>query len=128
MVLFDALEDVADTAANGSFVFANFVEFDSLYGHPRDVAGYARALEVFDKRVGALLPKLREDDLILFTADHGNDPTWVGNDHTRERVPVVGYMQGHPMRGIGHCGFSDVGETIAKHLGIAKGLHGDSFL
>ena len=76
------------TAQKGSFIF-NFVEFDSHFGHSRDIAGYAKALEWFDREIGRLLPKLRETDLMIFTADHGNDPSWVGTDHTREQVPVL---------------------------------------
>ncbi len=74
--------------------FANFVEFDSLYGHPRDVSGYARALEWFDAARARFLARLRPGDLAIFTADHGNDPTWRGTDHTRERVPVLVAGQG----------------------------------
>ena len=81
-------------AEAGSLTFANFVEFDSLYGHPRDVAGYARALEWFDAGLPRFLARLRPGDLAIFTADHGNDPTWRGTEHTRERVPVVGWGAG----------------------------------
>ena len=87
--LMDHLTDQVRSACDGSFVFANFVEFDSLYGHRRDVSGYARALEWFDERVGQIMEDMRQDDLMIFTADHGNDPTWSGTDHTRERVPVL---------------------------------------
>lgn len=83
------LSDAVETAPDGSLTFANFVEFDSLYGHRRDVAGYARALEWFDAAIGPILARLRPGDLMVFTADHGNDPTWSGTDHTRERVPVI---------------------------------------
>ena len=106
--------------------FANFVEFDSLYGHPRDVAGYARALEGFDARVGALLPRLRPGDLMLFTADHGNDPTWRGSDHTRERVPVIGAGAGP--KPIGLRGFVDLAASVAAHLGVPAQGPGRSFL
>ncbi|MFZ1728020.1 MAG: phosphopentomutase [Albidovulum sp.] len=119
---------LASTAASeaGSLTFANFVEFDSVYGHPRDVAGYARALEWFDQRVGAFLKRLRPGDLAIFTADHGNDPTWSGTDHTRERVPVLGYGLG--ARAVGHVGFSDVAASIAAHLGVPAQGPGRSFL
>jgi len=83
------LHDAVAEAEDGSLIFANFVEFDSLYGHRRDVEGYAGALEWFDAALGALLPGLRDGDLLIVTADHGNDPTWPGTDHTRERVPVL---------------------------------------
>jgi phosphopentomutase len=84
------------TAEDGSLTFANFVEFDSAFGHRRDVSGYARALEWFDGQIPRLMENLRDGDLLLFTADHGNDPTWTGTDHTRERVPVVAWGRGHP--------------------------------
>ena len=113
-------------ADDGSLTFANFVEFDSNFGHRRDVSGYARALEWFDSQVPRLLDSLKGDDLILFTADHGNDPTWSGTDHTRERVPVVG--QGGGRREIGLVGFADVGASIAAHLGVASRGPGRSFL
>jgi len=113
-------------APDGSLVFANFVEFDSLYGHQRDVSGYARALEWFDRGVPDLLTGLRSDDLMIFTADHGNDPTWRGTDHTRERVPVL--VAGYGAGEIGQRAFADIGASIAAHLGVAFGPVGDSFL
>ena len=124
--LFDHLDGLADTAENGSLTFANFVEFDSLYGHPRDVAGYARALEWFDARAGAFLARLRPGDLAIFTADHGNDPTWRGTDHTRERVPVI--CAGVGAGPLGLCGFVDVAASVAAHLGVAVQGPGRSFL
>jgi phosphopentomutase len=128
MALFDHLVDLSGSARDGALVFANFVEFDTLYGHQRDVSGYARALEVFDARLPEVLNRLRPDDLIIFTADHGNDPTWPGTDHTRERVPVVGQCEAAGPRALGHFGFADVGETLAAHLGIAPGNHGRDLL
>ncbi len=127
MGLFDELLQAFDTLESSDLIFANFVEFDTLYGHPRDVAGYARALEQFDARIPELFAKLREGDLLVFTADHGNDPTWRGNDHTRERVPVL--MTGSVSAGeIGHCGFADVGESVAAHLELEPGAHGKNLL
>ena len=109
VTLFEHLCDFAREAADRSFTFANFVEFDSLYGHRRDVSGYARALEWFDAALPRFLTALQPDDLAIFTADHGNDPTWSGTDHTRERVPVL--MRGagagrreRPTRGRGEPG------------------------
>jgi phosphopentomutase len=95
---------------------------------PRDVAGYARALEAFDAALPRLLDRLRPGDLAIVTADHGNDPTWTGTDHTRERVPVLGTGPGIAPRALGLIGFADVGETIAAHLGLAPGRHGRSAL
>ena len=110
------LSTLVNEAEEGSLTFANFVEFDSLYGHRRDVAGYARALEWFDAAIGALLPRLRPDDMMLITADHGNDPTWLGTDHTRERAPVL--IAGQGTGQLGHIGFQDVALLVARHLGV----------
>ncbi len=117
--LFDHLDRLGAEAEDGSLTFANFVEFDSLYGHPRDVAGYARALEWFDARAGAFLAQLRPGDLAIFTADHGNDPTWRGTEHTRERVPVL--CAGIGAGEMGQIGFVDVAKIVSEHLGIAVG-------
>jgi phosphopentomutase len=124
--LMEYLVDLTASAEEGSLTFANFVEFDSVYGHRRDVSGYARALEWFDAHVPRLLAGLRKGDLMLFTADHGNDPTWTGTDHTRERVPVVGWGAG--AREIGQVGFADVAASVAAHLGIPAEGPGRSFL
>lgn len=125
-VLFDHLCDVMEEAPDGSFTFANFVEFDSLYGHRRDVSGYARHLEWFDAQIARLYERVREGDLLIFTADHGNDPTWTGTDHTREMVPVLGYGVGK--KPIGPVAFTDVAASIAEHLGIESQGPGTSFL
>ncbi len=124
--LFDHLDRLGRDAPPGSLTFANFVEFDTLYGHPRDVSGYARALEWFDSRAGPFLAALRPGDLALFTADHGNDPTWRGTEHTRERVPVL--CAGLPAGQIGLCAMVDVAASIAAHLGIPSPGPGRSFL
>jgi phosphopentomutase len=126
LALFDHLDRLLVEADPGSLTFVNFVEFDSLYGHPRDVAGYARALEWFDARVGRLLPLLRADDLVIFTADHGNDPTFRGTEHTRERVPLV--CAGAGSRALGLRGFVDVAATAAHHLDVVNLGKGRSFL
>lgn len=114
--LMEALVGLTQTAEDGSLTFANFVEFDSLYGHRRDVAGYARALEWFDAQVPQIVSGLRPGDIAVFTADHGNDPTWSGTDHTRERVPVL--VHGAGAGTLGLIGFQDVAEMVAKHLGV----------
>lgn len=111
------LSDLVDSAEDGSLTFANFVEFDSLYGHRRDVSGYARHLEWFDSEIGRLRARLRPDDLLVLTADHGNDPTWVGTDHTRERVPVL--VEGYDGPPLGLMGFVDVAALVAQHLGVS---------
>lgn len=124
--LFNHLMTLADDAEDGSLTFANFVEFDSLYGHRRDVSGYARALEWFDAGVGRFLARLGPDDLAIFTADHGNDPTWHGGDHTRERVPVI--CAGGGSGSVGQVAFVDIAATVAAHLGLEEGGPGLSFL
>ena len=111
-ILMAALHDHVLDAPDHSFTFANFVEFDSLYGHRRDVSGYARALEWFDHKIAKVISHLRSDDVLILTADHGNDPTWVGTDHTRERVPVL--IAGAQPKDIGLIGFCDVAATIAR--------------
>ncbi|MHA6265041.1 phosphopentomutase [Arenibacterium sp. CAU 1754] len=123
--LMQHLSDLVDEAEDGSLTFANFVEFDSLYGHRRDIAGYARALEWFDAQIGPILRRLHDGDLMLFTADHGNDPSWPGTDHTRERVPVV--AAGVGQRDLGLVQFADVGASVAHYLGVAGQGPGRSF-
>lgn len=124
--LFEHLMRLGQSAEPGSLTFANFVEFDSLYGHRRDVAGYARALEWFDARVGEFLPLLQPDDIAIFTADHGNDPTWAGTDHTRERVPLL--VAGAGSGQLGLCAMTDIAASIAAHLGVRAPATGTSFL
>ncbi len=126
VALMGHLNDLVDQAADGAFVFANFVEFDSEYGHRRDVSGYARHLEWFDRELGKLLPRLRDGDLLIVTADHGNDPTWSGTDHTRERVPVL--CHGIGARALGQIAFVDVAASIAAHLNVPSHGPGKSFL
>lgn len=124
--LMQHLKDFVQEAEDGALVFANFVEFDSEYGHRRNVAGYARHLEWFDAEIGAIMASLQSDDLLVITADHGNDPTWFGTDHTRERVPVL--VAGAGVRSLGHVSFVDVASSVAAHLGITEQGAGRSFL
>lgn len=123
--LMTELSNLVDTAKNGSLTFANFVEFDSLFGHRRDISGYASALEWFDAAIGPILAKLRPDDIMLFTADHGNDPSWPGTDHTRERVPVL--VAGKAVGSVGLVQFTDVAASIADHLNVPSHGPGRSF-
>ncbi|MEP2530864.1 phosphopentomutase [Shimia sp.] len=123
--LMQHLHKWASVAEEGSLTFANFVEFDSLYGHRRDISGYARALEWFDREIGVFMDQLRYGDLLILTADHGNDPSWSGTDHTRERVPVLCAGAGAGQAGL--VDFVDVAATIATHLGITP-PRGRSFL
>jgi phosphopentomutase len=129
MALFDATLTAMDQAGDGDLVFTNFVDFDMLYGHRRDVAGYAAALEAFDRRLPEIARKMGADDLVILTADHGCDPTWRGTDHTRERVPVLAFG---PSIRPGDRGllrsFADIGETVAAHLSIPTGQYGRNFL
>ncbi|MBD3765505.1 MAG: phosphopentomutase [Rhodobacterales bacterium] len=124
--LFEHMLTLQQVAEPGSLTFANFVEFDSLYGHRRDVEGYARALEWFDARAGVFLDGLQPGDLAIFTADHGNDPTWTGTDHTRERVPLL--VAGAGAGPLGIRAFADVAASIAHHLDIPAQGPGRSFL
>ena len=128
MALFDATLTAMETAPEGSLVFTNFVDFDSSYGHRRDVAGYAKALEEFDARLPALETMLRPQDIVVIAADHGCDPTRPGSDHTREHIPVLVFGPALNSQFIGRRDtFADVGQSIAEHLAIAPLLHGVSF-
>jgi phosphopentomutase len=123
--LFGALLAALDDLADGGLVLVNLVDFDMLYGHRRDIAGYARALEAFDRRLPLLMERLRDGDLLVITADHGCDPTWRGTDHTRECVPVLTYAARMKPGTIGRReSFADIGQSIAKHLGIPPLAHG----
>jgi phosphopentomutase len=110
-----ALRELGD----GGFIMTNFVDFDTNFGHRRDPVGYGRALEEFDAMLPRVFGHLRGGDLLVLTADHGNDPTWKGTDHTREQVPVMCYMPGGVPGSAGHReSFADIGQTVARHLGI----------
>lgn len=129
MKLFNATIDAMEMARDGDLIFTNFVDFDMHFGHRRDVPGYAAALEQFDQRLPEIIAKMRDDDLLILTADHGCDPTWRGNDHTREQVPVLLFS---PTLTKGSKGarstFADIGETVAKWLKLPAGPHGVAFL
>lgn len=123
--LFDQTLSAMAQAGDGDLVFSNFVDFDMLFGHRRDVIGYAAALEAFDRRLPELESHLRPGDLVLATADHGCDPTWRGTDHTREHVPVLFYGPGVPAGPLGkRASFADMGQTLARHLGLLPLAHG----
>lgn len=118
-----------DEADDGDIVFANLVDFDMVYGHRRDVAGYAAALEAFDRHIPEIHRRLKGGDIVVLTADHGCDPTWRGTDHTRERVPVMVFGPLVSSRHLGVRGtFADIGESVAAHLGLPAGPYGRSFL
>ena len=121
----DGMDQTIDQVKNLPFqglCFVNLVEFDSEFGHRRDPIGYGKALEAFDRRIGELLPLLKEDDLLMITADHGNDPTFRGTDHTREKVPLLAYSPS--FRGGRFLGeketFACIGATILKNFGLEK--------
>ena len=116
--------------SDADFIFTNLVDFDSKYGHRNDAPGYARALEVFDDELGALLEGMRQDDLLFITADHGCDPTDVSTDHTREYVPLIVTGPRVAAHSLGtRSTFADLGATICEHLGISRdGLSGRSVL
>ena len=117
--LIDATIEAVQDAPDNTIVFTNFVDFDSSFGHRRDIKGYGEALEYFDSRLPEITALLKSDDLLLITADHGNDPAWTGTDHTREKIPVlfsgadVKLAQLEPM-----ATFADIGRTIADYMGI----------
>ena len=127
--LFDATLEAMASAPDRSIVFTNFVDFDMLYGHRRDPAGYAEALEYFDNRLPELLDRLNEDDLVIVCADHGCDPTWEGTDHTREHIPVLAYGAGMPAGSLGQRDtFADIGQSLAGFFGLAPMAYGESFI
>jgi phosphopentomutase len=126
--LMDATLEAWKGAGDRSLVITNFVDFDSGYGHRRDVAGYARALESFDARLPELLGRLRPGDLCVVTADHGCDPTWSGTDHTRERVPILAVGPGIRPGSIGvRDTLADIGASLAHFLGVSGTGRGRSF-
>jgi phosphopentomutase len=125
--LFNRTLEGWDELSDGGLLFANFVDFDTIYGHRRNVAGYAAALEAFDLRLPELLNRLNADDLLIITADHGCDPTWRGTDHTREQVPLL-RVGGQVNDAIGHRStFADIGATTAWHLDLPATPHGVRF-
>jgi phosphopentomutase len=125
----ERVEKLMTTQAKG-LIFANLVDFDTLYGHRNDTAGYAANLERFDARLPDLLAKLRDDDLLVITADHGNDPTTPSTDHSREHVPVLVY--GRQIKAGSDLGtrptFADLGQTLAEVFGVGPLPHGTSFI
>ena len=121
--------DEASKDFNG-VCFVNLVDFDAKWGHRRNVKGYAEELEKFDEKLGQLLPLLKEDDLVMITADHGNDPTWTGTDHTREMVPLFLYSPSFTGSGLLRTSdtFSDIGATIADNFNVEAPEWGTSLM
>lgn len=127
--LFDTTLEALKSAKSGDLVFTNFVDFDSSYGHRRDVEGYAAALEHFDTLLPRMFAAMDEDDVLILTADHGCDPTWPGSDHTREHIPVLVYGKGVTAGSLGvRESFADIGQSVANYLSIAPLEYGNSFL
>ena len=130
----EVLLDLAGAKDSKGLLMVNLVEFDSLYGHRNDIAGYARELEWFDGRLGELLPRLQDNDLLLITADHGCDPTVPGTDHTREYVPLLAYApvlvkKNKPGISLGvRSSFADIGATVAANFALPPLAYGQSFL
>jgi phosphopentomutase len=120
----------AMTSVSDGLIFANLVDFDTVYGHRNDVAGYAANIERFDERLGAVLNQLSESDLLVITADHGNDPTTPSTDHSREHVPLL--MTGRRVKRGADVGtrptFADLGQTLAANFSVGPLAHGTSFL
>ena len=124
----DLLVEALTTTPDGGLIFVNLVDFDTEWGHRRDVPGYAACLEAFDRRLGEIELAMRPSDYCVITADHGNDPTFRGFDHTREHVPIVAFGAGAPPGPIGaRRSLADIAETIAAKLGLPKGLHGEAW-
>ena len=127
--LFDATLGAMRDAGDHSIVFTNFVDFDMLYGHRRDVEGYAAALEYFDDRLPELLEQMQADDILIICADHGCDPTWPGSDHTREHIPVLAYGAGITPGPLGKReSFADIGQSLAGFFNLSPMDYGTSFL
>lgn len=129
MALFDALLKVTDEVGDKSLTFVNFVDFDMLFGHRRDIKGYSNALHELDARLPEFIAKLKEGDMVVVTADHGCDPSWHGSDHTREHIPMIFFgpavkPQELPISET----FSDIGATLARHLGVTPLSNGTSLL
>ena len=127
--LFDVTLDAMRDAGDKSLVFTNFVDFDSEFGHRRDVSGYATALEYFDRRLPEVLKLMKDDDVLILTADHGCDPTWPGSDHTRENVPVLVYGKSIKPGSLGlRETFADIGQSLCEHFSLSDMDYGKSFL
>ena len=127
--MFDVTLEALESARDRCFVFSNFVDFDTLYGHRRDVEGYARALEQFDARLPELLDRLGDEDVLMLSADHGCDPTWAGTDHTREHIPVLAYGRKVRPGSLGkRATFADIGQSLAGFFDLEPMDYGSDFL
>jgi phosphopentomutase len=117
--MLDAALEAWDGLPDGGFCFVNLVDFDTEFGHRRDIPGYAAALEAFDRRLPHIEAALRPGDIAVITADHGNDPSWPGSDHTREHVPILAFGPGIGTEPLGRRGsFADIAASLSAFLGI----------
>jgi len=127
--LFEATLEAMGAAGDRSIVFTNFVDFDMLFGHRRDVDGYATALEYLDTRLPEIIDLMGEGDLLILCADHGCDPTWPGSDHTREHIPVLALGAGITAGSLGKReSFADIGQSLAVHFDLSPMDYGTSFV
>ncbi|QCI19538.1 phosphopentomutase [Buchnera aphidicola] len=123
------LTEIQECNQDNSMIFVNFVDFDSSWGHRRDVSGYAAGLELFDSRLPEILKSLKKDDLLIITSDHGCDPTWFGTDHTRENIPILIYSLSIEPKYLGfRKTFSDIAQTIASYFGTTRMNYGKNML
>ncbi|WP_077338462.1 phosphopentomutase [Pseudocolwellia agarivorans] len=126
--LIDSTIEHINTVSDNSIIFTNLVNFDQDFGHRRDPVGYAEALEYLDKRLPDIFNQLNDDDIVFFIADHGCDPTWPGNDHTREYVPILAYHNNIESIDLGErSSFADLGQTIAELFNLEAMEYGTSF-
>ncbi len=127
--MMEKLVELMPTLKAGGFLMTNFVDFDTNHGHRRDPVGYGKLLEAFDAELPRVLSQLQNDDLLILTADHGNDPTWAGTEHTREQIPIMIYGRTLKPGSVGHRKtFSDIGQSVAQHLKLSKLGAGTTFL
>ena len=127
--LFESTIQALESACDRSLIFTNFVDFDSSFGHRRDVAGYARALEELDALLPRILNAMKDEDVMVISADHGCDPTWSGTDHTREHVPVIVYGKTVPPISLGDREtFADIGQSLASFFNLEAMDYGTNFL
>ena len=127
--MMEKLVELMPTLKAGGFLMTNFVDFDTNHGHRRDPIGYGKLLEAFDAELPRVFAQLEKDDLLILTADHGNDPTWHGTEHTREQIPIMIYGRTLKPGSVGHRKtFSDIGQSIAQHLELPKLGAGTTFL
>ncbi|CAL4325446.1 Phosphopentomutase [Buchnera aphidicola (Eriosoma grossulariae)] len=127
--LFEKTNMAIDQAKDNSIIFTNFVDFDSVWGHRRDVSGYAKGLEFFDLKLLNIINKIQKKDLLIITADHGCDPTWIGSEHTREFIPILLYRPGYKSHYLGHRNtFSDIAQTISQYFSLSSMHYGTSMI